>query len=140
VQPTNPYAAPAADEGFIRPPERTGSFRRILNVGLHLYFTNLLPIAVVTLIVWTPLELFQAYLDYFVFDPEDIRASFRLRQFPTASSASLLSVPSSPFKMPRFAVKKSPSGKVSTRASPPGPASSGAASSAASCCCSPSWL
>ncbi len=80
MQSTNPYASPVATEGFTHPPERTGSFRRILNVGLQLYFTNLLPIAIVTLIVWTPLELFAAYMEYFVFDPEDIGAMFRLQQ------------------------------------------------------------
>jgi hypothetical protein len=81
VQPTNPYAAPAAEEGFIRPPERAGPFRRILNIGFHLYFTNLLPITIVTLIIWSPCELFQSYMDHFVLDPESFGQSFRLRQF-----------------------------------------------------------
>lgn len=81
MQPTNPYAAPAADEAFVPPPDRTGSFRRILNVGLHLYFRNLLPITIVTLIIWIPCELFQAYMDHFVLDPENVGQTFRIRQF-----------------------------------------------------------
>ena len=80
MQPTNPYASPVATEGYARPPQTSGAFRRILNTGLHLYVTNLLPIAVLTLIVWTPLELFAAYMDYFVFDPDDFKSTFRLQQ------------------------------------------------------------
>jgi len=52
-----------------------------MNVGMNLYLQNILPIAVITLIVYVPLELVQAYMEYYVFDPEDIRATFRLQRF-----------------------------------------------------------
>jgi hypothetical protein len=80
LEPTNPYAPPAALEGFDHPPEITSPFRRIINIGLRLYFENFLPVAVITLLFSIPCELFQAYMQYFVIDPEDFRAPMRLQQ------------------------------------------------------------
>ena len=78
LQPTNPYASPQAPIGFEQLPQHGSQFRRIINLGLRLYINNLLPITFVTLVVWMPLEIFQAYMDYFVFEPDDLRSSFRL--------------------------------------------------------------
>ena len=80
MEPTNPYAAPAATEGFDHRSEATCTFRRIFNVGMRLYFDNFATVAVITLLFSIPLELFQAYMQYFVFDPEDFRSPFRLQQ------------------------------------------------------------
>lgn len=77
---TNPYASPIEAESQLAPAAPQVSLRGILNSGLRLYATNFLTIVAVTLIVWTPLELFQSYMDYFVFDPEDVRSTFRLQR------------------------------------------------------------
>src|SRR5262245_33175213 len=77
---TNPYASPIEAESQLAPAAPPIRFREILNSGLRLYATNFLTIVAITLIVWTPLELFQSYMDYFVFDPEDVRSTFRLQR------------------------------------------------------------
>jgi len=77
---TNPYASPTEPETQLVPAAPSVSFRGILNSGLRLYATNFSKIVVITLIVCTPLEFFQSYMDYFVIDADDFRSSFRLQR------------------------------------------------------------
>jgi hypothetical protein len=77
----NPFAAPQTSEPWtarVRSPG--GSFGEALKTGLWLFTENLLPILIVTSIVWSPLEVLQAYCDYFVFEEDDLRSSFRLQR------------------------------------------------------------
>lgn len=53
----------------------------ILKQAWNIYRTNFFVIAGVVLVIWVPLELFTSYMSDFVFDPEDIRKSFKLTQF-----------------------------------------------------------
>jgi len=38
-------------------------------------------VAAVIVVIWLPLDLLSSYMDYFVFDPEDVARSFRFSQF-----------------------------------------------------------
>ncbi len=53
----------------------------ILKQAWNIYRKNFLVIAGVVLVIWVPLELLVSYMDYFVFDPDDLRKSFKLTQF-----------------------------------------------------------
>jgi Membrane domain of glycerophosphoryl diester phosphodiesterase len=53
----------------------------ILKHAWDLYRKHFGIIAAVIVVIWLPLNLFSSYMDYFVFDPDDIRKSFKLSQF-----------------------------------------------------------
>jgi hypothetical protein len=53
----------------------------ILKNACDLYHKNFLAIVSVTVAIWLPLDLLISYMDYFVFDPENIRISFKFSQF-----------------------------------------------------------
>jgi hypothetical protein len=76
----NPYASPVHPDRMGHEPAPEASFGRILNAGLRLFTGNLWQIAVVTLVVWTPLEIFQGYMEYFVFEADDLSSTFRLQR------------------------------------------------------------
>jgi hypothetical protein len=79
MQPINPYAPPEIAQNVEPLPAGSG-FGAVLNNGLRLFATNLLSIALITVIVWGPLEIFEAYMEYFVFDEDDFRSMLRLHQ------------------------------------------------------------
>jgi len=80
MQPINPYEAPESAQNVEQPLRPGSSFGAVLNHGLRLYSTNFLSIGLITLIVWGPLEIFEAYMEYFVFDEDDFRSMLRLQQ------------------------------------------------------------
>ncbi|WP_038166575.1 hypothetical protein [Verrucomicrobium sp. BvORR106] len=53
----------------------------ILGNAWQLYRKHFVLITAITLIVWGPLEFLSGYMDTFVFDPEDMRRSFKFYQF-----------------------------------------------------------
>lgn len=81
MEPVNPYAAPQVGESIEQARQPPITFLDVLRTGVDLYVGNLQNVVIVICIVWMPLELFQAYMDYFVLDPDDFRGSFRLSQF-----------------------------------------------------------
>jgi hypothetical protein len=78
MDPHNPYASPAVDERLVLPQRPIVSFGDILRTGWTLYAANAPAIITVMLVVWVPLELFQAYMDAFVFGEGDDFRSLRL--------------------------------------------------------------
>lgn len=52
----------------------------ILKQAWNLYRKHFGLIAAVVVCIWLPMELFSSYMNYFVFDPEDMRRSFKLSQ------------------------------------------------------------
>jgi hypothetical protein len=77
---TNPYASPLGTDTPPQLPTPQVSFAQILNCGLQLYISNLAAIVIVTLVIYTPLQFFHSYMDYFVFAEDDLRSSFRLQR------------------------------------------------------------
>jgi hypothetical protein len=76
----NPYASPAVST--MAGVRRSGD--RVLDAlaeAWELFTRHVLVIAAAVMAVWTPLELFSSYMDYYVFDPDDFRSSFKLAQF-----------------------------------------------------------
>lgn len=53
----------------------------ILSNAWHVYRQHFGLIALVVIVVWLPCELLSSYLDAFVFDPDDLRGSFKVTQF-----------------------------------------------------------
>jgi hypothetical protein len=72
MDPLNPYATSL--NGAIIVNDRAHSvspafkFAPILSQGLTLYFTNLPAVAIVTLVVWMPVEAFHVFMDQYAFD------------------------------------------------------------------------
>src|SRR5687768_14872698 len=81
IDPVNPYAASRFSQVPEPLPKPSFTFRDVLGLGWRLYCTNFVAVAIVTMVIWAPLEVVQAHMEYFVFDPEDFRDSFRLQQF-----------------------------------------------------------
>jgi hypothetical protein len=77
----NPYQVTSLGPGLsAETTERRSSFPRALNFGLQVFVENFLAILTVIAIIWIPLELVQAYCDYFVFDEDDFRSTRRLQR------------------------------------------------------------
>lgn len=53
----------------------------ILRQAWSLYWKHFGVVAAVVVVIWLPLDLLSSYMDYFVFDPEDFRKSFKFYQF-----------------------------------------------------------
>lgn len=53
----------------------------ILKHAWDLYRKHFGVVAAVVVVIWLPLDLLSSYMDYFVFDPDDIRRSFKFSQF-----------------------------------------------------------
>jgi hypothetical protein len=53
----------------------------ILKHAWDLYRKHFGVVAAVVVVIWLPLDLLSSYMDYFVFDPDDIRKSFKFSQF-----------------------------------------------------------
>ena len=77
-QDVNPYESPQGVESRPQEPASTQSLAEILRTGISLYANNLLPVVLVTLNVWGPLELLQSYLGYYKLSEDD---SLRLQMF-----------------------------------------------------------
>jgi hypothetical protein len=74
----NPYAAPRVETPVEHPPVVPATLFGAMATGTTLFLTRFPTFAAITLVVWGPLELFQSYFNYFIFDAEDLAASFRL--------------------------------------------------------------
>jgi hypothetical protein len=81
MESANPYASPQGGPLFHEPrPIRVPvTIADILRVATSLYFGNFPLIASITLLFWIPLELLQAYLDFFVLDPQNFAGSFQFQ-------------------------------------------------------------
>lgn len=66
----NPYATPDALEGAPVQPQIPSTFGEILVHSVSLLLTNAPTVLGVSLIIWTPFELFRSYYAYFLADPE----------------------------------------------------------------------
>jgi len=55
--------------------------RAILKHAWNMYRTNFGVIAAVILAICLPIDLLSSYMDYFVFDPDDLRKSFKFSRF-----------------------------------------------------------
>ena len=53
----------------------------VLKHAWDLYRTHFGTVAAVVMVIWLPLELLSSYMDYFVFDSDDFRRSFKFAQF-----------------------------------------------------------
>jgi hypothetical protein len=53
----------------------------ILKHAWDLYRKHFGVITAVVVVIWLPLDLLSSYMDHFVFDPDDIRKSFKFSQF-----------------------------------------------------------
>src|SRR4051794_38776866 len=74
----NPYSPPSPD-GMVQPTEIVPlTFGQVLSVGSSLYIQRFAAVMAITAVVRGPLELLQSYLEYFVFEGDDIGASLRL--------------------------------------------------------------
>lgn len=78
MEPINPYAAPSAESAAMTIAAPPITFGQVLATGTTVFFRRFPAFAAIMLVVWGPVELLQSYLDYYVLDPEDIGASFRL--------------------------------------------------------------
>jgi hypothetical protein len=74
----NPYAAPRMEMPAEHAPVVPATLFGALATGTSLFLSRFPTFAAITLAVWGPLELFQSYCNYFIFDAEDLGASFRL--------------------------------------------------------------
>lgn len=81
MDPTNPYAAPAVDAYFELESRRPKTFPEIIAAGTKLYISRFPAVLAITAVVWIPGELLHSYIEYFVLDPEDVLAQFRLTIF-----------------------------------------------------------
>jgi hypothetical protein len=77
----NPYASPRTEPGELASGSQAppASVLGALGRGTALYAKLFPAVAVITFAVWTPLELFISYVEYFVLDPDDVAAVFRLQ-------------------------------------------------------------
>ena len=66
----NPYATPDALEGAPVQPQVPSTFGEILVQSVSLLVANAPTVLGVSLIIWTPFELFRSYYAYFLADPE----------------------------------------------------------------------
>ena len=81
MDPTNPYAAPSVDSYFELESRRPSTFPEIVASGTKLYISRFPALLVLTAVIWIPGELVQSYIEYFILDPEDLLAQFRLTIF-----------------------------------------------------------
>lgn len=70
----NPYAPPAATLASL-PQNPTGMWT-ILGSAWDIFRARFVVISAIVLWVWTPCELLDSYMDFFVFDSDDFKASF----------------------------------------------------------------
>jgi hypothetical protein len=74
----NPYAAPQGSQHIPEPRAIPMNVREILVAGTSL-FVNYFPTwAMLSLVVWVPLELATSYFAYFVLDAEDVLGTLRM--------------------------------------------------------------
>jgi hypothetical protein len=69
----NPYESPRTERVVRLPIETPEGVAGVLRTGVLLYVGNFQAIALLTLIVWGPVELFVSYLEYEAPDPERVQ-------------------------------------------------------------------
>lgn len=70
----NPYAPPAATIASL--PQNPAGMWTILVSAWDIFRARFAAIAAIVILVWTPCELLDSYMDFFVFDSDDFKASF----------------------------------------------------------------